>query len=348
MPIFSPATKKESRLRLAIIGPAGSGKTYSALAVATALGGRIAVIDTERGSASKYSDKFKFDVLNMADNFSPGEYVAAIIAADKSGYDVIVVDSLSHAWMGKGGALEMVDNAAKRSQSHNNFTAWRDVTPQHNLLVDTMIQCGRHIIVTMRSKTEYVMEPDVRGKMIPRKVGLAPIQRDGLEYEFDVVGMMTDTNEFIVSKTRCSALQGALISKPGADLAKTLTGWLTDGVKQEPKKPVEKMAAPQPPVTTPPATPEQPVAPKVSKDTPPPPPSPTPPAAQKAPEPPAPVSNEVDALTEIVKGKEELALAFLRKHKWILPEGEFSDLSKKNLAAILAKPDAFLAAIVKK
>jgi hypothetical protein len=232
---FSKATKTQSRLRLALVGPSGSGKTYTALTIAQHLGKRVAVIDTERGSASKYADIFTFDVLNL-DTFSPLTYVDAIKAAESAGYDVLVIDSLSHAWMGKEGALEQVDNAAKRSSSHNSYTAWRDVTPMHNALIDAMLQSKCHIIGTMRSKTEYVIEEDERGKKVPRKVGMAPVQRDGLEYEFDVVGDMDLDNNFLVSKTRCPALAGKVIKKPGKPLADTLAAWLSDGAKpQEPE-----------------------------------------------------------------------------------------------------------------
>lgn len=235
---FRKATRTSARLRLALIGPAGTGKTYSALAIAGGLGKRVAVIDSEHGSASKYAGDFAFDVLEL-DSFAPKTYVEAMEAAVAAGYDVIVVDSLSHAWMGKDGALEMVDRAAKRSGGSNTFGAWRDVTPHHNALVEAMIACRAHLIVTMRAKTEYVQEKDERGRTQVRKVGLAPVQRDGLEYEFDVVGDMTAEHDFVVSKTRCSALADQVIHKPGAKLAATLRAWLTD-------VPAPAVAAPSP------------------------------------------------------------------------------------------------------
>lgn len=225
---FKKATKTQARLRLALIGPSGSGKTYSALAIAKHLGDRVAVIDTERGSASKYADLFSFDALEL-DTFAPTTYVEAIHAAEAAGYDVLIIDSLSHAWMGKEGALEQVDRAAKRSQSNNSYTAWRDVTPMHNALIDAILQSACHIIVTMRAKTEYVLEENERGKKVPRKVGMAPVQRDGMEYEFDVVGDMNQENDLIISKTRCPALTGQVINKPGEQIAKTLKVWLSDG-----------------------------------------------------------------------------------------------------------------------
>ena len=124
------ATKKAAKLRLALVGPAGSGKTYSALAIATGLGSKIALIDTEHGSAALYADKFAFDTCNL-ETFSPDSYVEAIKGAEAEGYDVIIIDSLSHAWIGKDGALEQVDQATRRSGSKNSYFAWRDVTPKH-------------------------------------------------------------------------------------------------------------------------------------------------------------------------------------------------------------------------
>lgn len=241
---FTKATKAQAKLRLALIGPSGSGKTYSALKIAEVLGDRVAVVDTERGSASKYADLFTFDTLEL-DSFNPETYVEAIKSASDAGYDVLVIDSLSHAWMGKEGALEQVDKAATRSLSKNNFTAWREVTPMHNHMVDAIIQAPLHIIATMRAKTEYIMEPDSKGKMVPRKIGLAPIQRDGLEYEFDVVADMDLDNNLIVSKTRCPEVAGAVIKKPGKDFALTLKGWLSDGTAPKPKVNPDDLPAPE-------------------------------------------------------------------------------------------------------
>ncbi|NMP22632.1 ATP-binding protein [Sulfobacillus harzensis] len=227
---FHKATKKQSFLRMALIGPSGSGKTYSSLRIAQGLGQKIAVIDSERGSASKYADEFDFDVLEL-ETFAPRDYIQAIDAAARAGYDVLIIDSLSHAWIGKGGVLEMHDAAAAQEKSGNSYTAWRTVTPEHNRLVDAMLQAPLHVIATMRSKMEYVQEKNDQGKTVIRKVGLQPIQRDGLDFEFDVVGDMDSSNTLIVTKTRCRALSQAVIREPGeANVAQTLKAWLTDGV----------------------------------------------------------------------------------------------------------------------
>lgn len=228
---FRKAVKALRKARIALIGPSGSGKTYTALEIATGLagpGGRIALIDTENASASLYADRFDFDTLNL-DTFSPKVYTEAIRAAEEAGYDVIIIDSLSHAWAGKDGALEQVDKAAARAKG-NTFAAWREVTPQHNALVDALVRCKAHVVVTMRAKTEYVVEKDEKtGRTTPRKVGMAPIQRDGLEYEFDIVADMDLEHRFIVSKSRMSDLADEVITRPTAELGERIRIWLEDG-----------------------------------------------------------------------------------------------------------------------
>lgn len=240
--MFKKATRQQSKLRLTIDGPAGSGKTYTALRFAHALvnGGRIAYIDTERGSASKYVGEapdgvtWDFDVLELT-TFSPEKYTAAIEAAGKGGYSVLVIDSLSHAWEGVGGALEIKDR-----QGGNQWTAWRTVTPIHNRMVDAILQSPMHVITTMRSRMEYVQETDQNGKIVIRKVGLAPIQRPGMEYEFDLVCDMDWAHILRVSKTRCPAVVDKVVEKPGPEFIAPVKAWLQSGVEYvaPPKKKV--------------------------------------------------------------------------------------------------------------
>lgn len=246
MSLFKKATKAQLKARIGLVGPTGSGKTYTALTLAKHLAGNgdVVVIDTENGSASKYSgdvaDFFIPDAEHInpetgkplritQGDYSPEAYVEAIEAVDREGAAVLVIDSLSHAWMGKGGALELVDQAAKRSRSGNSFTAWRDVTPLQNKMIEAILQCKMHVIATLRSKTEYVVEEDGRGKKVPRKIGMAPVQRDGLEYEFDIVAEMTADHEAIFSKSRCSTLADEVVKKPGKGVAETILAWLSDG-----------------------------------------------------------------------------------------------------------------------
>jgi hypothetical protein len=225
--MFKQAIKQEAKLRLAIAGPSGSGKTYTGLSIATYLGGKIAVVDTEHGSASKYADKFQFDVMEMEPPFHPDRFVKAIYEAQSDGYGAIILDSLSHAWNGTGGLLEIVDQIAARSQSKNSFAAWKEGTPIYNKMIDGIIQSNIHIIATMRTKQDYVMEPDDRGKLTPKKVGMNPIQRDGFEYEFDIVLTMDNDNKGIVTKSRCEKLSGGIFVKPGKEIADLITEWLT-------------------------------------------------------------------------------------------------------------------------
>lgn len=223
---FRKAVKTDAKLRMALLGPSGAGKTWTALSVATGLDvGSVAVIDTERGSASKYADDFAFDVLEL-DHFHPDNYIAAIRAAEEAGYGVLVIDSLSHAWAGKGGALEIVDEETARSKSGNKFIAWGKVTPLQNKLMDAILGSRCHVIATMRSKMKHVQGTDERGKAVIEKIGMQPIQRDDVEYEFDVVGDMDQHNTMHIMKSRCSILQGLSIDKPNGDLSRTLAGWL--------------------------------------------------------------------------------------------------------------------------
>jgi hypothetical protein len=239
------ATKAKARLRMALIGPAGTGKTYTSLAVALAMakarGWKVLVVDTERGSASKYADMFEFDVIELT-SFSPKSYIEALHAAAKEGYEMVIVDSLSHAWMGSDGILAQVD------QKGGKFDAWRSATPLHNKLVDAILDYPGHVIATMRAKTAYEVttreRPNGTKETVVEKLGLAPQQRDGLEFEFDVVGDLTQDNTMRVSKTRCSALRGANITEPGENLATILLAWLESGaaVSNDVEVPTEKPA----------------------------------------------------------------------------------------------------------
>ena len=225
---FSPATKEQARARIALQGPSGSGKTFTALSIAQGLGQRVALIDTERGSASKYADEFQFDTLQMH-HFSPLELCGALAAADAAGYDVTIVDSLSHFWMGTGGMLEQVDAAAKRGYGGNSFGGWKEARPMERAMIDALLAASAHVIVTMRSKTEWVLETNDRGRQQPRKVGLRPEQRDGIEYEFDIVGELDLENTLVVSKSRIVDLSGAVVRKPGKEFGEQVAEWLSSG-----------------------------------------------------------------------------------------------------------------------
>lgn len=224
---FKPATREASFARIALSGPAGSGKTYTGLMLATALGDRVAVVDTERGSASKYAglNGWRFDTVKP-DRFSPKSLVEILGAAAGAGYDAILIDSLSHYWMGADGMLEQADKHAVRG---NTFAGWKEVRPAERRMIDALVSYPGHVVVTMRSKTEYVIEEDDRGKKVPRKVGMKPEQRDGIEYEFDLVGDLDHGSTMTVVKSRIHTLAGAIIPFPGEDLADQIAAWLSDG-----------------------------------------------------------------------------------------------------------------------
>jgi hypothetical protein len=225
---FSHASKEQAKARISLTGPSGSGKTYTALVVGSELGKRVAVIDTERGSAAKYADQFSFDTLQLV-TFEPAAKIDALAVAAHEGNDDMSVDSLSHFWSGAGGMLEQVDNAAKRAGSGGSFAGWREARPMERAMFDALLAYPGHVIVTMRTKTEYVVETDERGRKVPRKVGLKPEQRDGIEYEFDIVGDLDHENTLVLSKSRAASLSGLVIRKPDARFADAILDWLNAG-----------------------------------------------------------------------------------------------------------------------
>lgn len=222
---FQRAVKTAAKLRMMIAGPSGSGKTFTALRIAKGLaqGKPIAVIDTEHGSASKYADLFEFDVVNLAPPFTPDRFVELIHEAERGGYAVIILDSTSHAWEGEGGVLDIVQDSTVKNKG-NSYVAWKDGTPVQNRFTRAMQQSNLHVIATARSKTDYVLVGE--GKQAPKKVGMAPIQRNGFEYEFDVVLELDIEHKGVITKTRAVALDGKVFNKPGEDVAALLLDWL--------------------------------------------------------------------------------------------------------------------------
>ena len=225
------AERRKAKLRLALMGPTGSGKTMSALRVAFGIGGKVGIIDTENGSADLYADAGDYDVITLEKPYTVASYREALAAFEDAGYGVIIIDSLSHAWAGSGGLLDKQGQVEKKTG--NSFTAWREITPEHNALVEAMLTSPAHIIATMRVKTEYVMEKDQRGKTVPRKVGLQPVQRDGLEYEFTVVMDIDADHRASASKDRTRMFDGwsdQLSERTG----QRLRDWLESGAEAPP------------------------------------------------------------------------------------------------------------------
>lgn len=233
---FQRAQVKPFWLRLALDGPAGSGKTFSALEVASYFAGQYgqvpAYIDTERGSASKYAARFAFDVVELKPPYHPDRFIKGVQLAVDEGYKLLVIDSLSHAWNGPGGLLELVDSFA-RKYGGNSYAAWKDATPIQTRLIDTLTGAECHIIACMRAKMDYTQDKDERGRTVIQKVGLAPVQREGAEYEFDVVGDIDVAHTLSVTKTRCEELTDQLFPKPGKKFADILWRWTQSGVSRE-------------------------------------------------------------------------------------------------------------------
>lgn len=246
---------------MALDGVSGSGKTFTALRFAFTLGERVAIINTESGAVEKYlglspdGEPWQFDVGYLPD-FSPTSYTTAILQAGKDGYEVLIIDSLSHAWAGAGGALELKDK-----KGGNSFTAWKDITPMHNRMVESILHSPCHVITTMRSKSAYVVETDDRGRSTPRKVGMEPVQRGGMEYEFDIYGCLDSDHVLKISKSRCPEVSDAVVVKPGASFMAPVVAWLNDGstapaeffaVTEEDLRKHEKRVADDVAATTPP------------------------------------------------------------------------------------------------
>lgn len=242
------AVRHQRKARIDLNGPSGSGKTFTALKIASGMGDKILVIDSEQNSSSLYADEFSFDVIELP-NHSIKSYFDAIDAA--VGYDVVIVDSLSHAWEAVN---EEVTAHSKRSPSNNTFKAWGEKgTPLYNELLKKLLGLPCHLIVTMRVKSDYIME-EYQGSnnktyTRPKKVGLAPKFREGGEYEFDLVGNINLEHELIVEKTRMSFLDGAIIPKPDAKLGKQIADWLNSGVAVQPEPAPRKTVGTGLPVT---------------------------------------------------------------------------------------------------
>lgn len=233
---FTPAVRKNAKLRLGLGGPSFSGKTTAALMIAKGIGGRVAVIDTENGSASLYSDLLSFDHLILAAPYSPERFIEAIDAAESAGYDICIIDSTTHEWDGAGGCLEMNEKLAAAKYKGNTWSAWSETTPRHRAFIDRILQSRMHIIVTLRSKTETVQGDDKK----VRKVGMKLEQRSGFEYELTtVLELEHSTHLASPAKDRTR-----LFNEPihlTEETGRRLKAWLESGAKVEPT--AEELAA---------------------------------------------------------------------------------------------------------
>ena len=233
---FRPATKDGRKVRISIQGVSGCGKTKTGLSVAHGLaeGERFGVIDTEHGASSLYvgENGIHFDTLCM-DRYDPRDLIKALETAAKVGYPVIKVDSLSHFWKGADGTLDQVEKAASR-YGGNSFAGWKDGTPLQNDMVQALLTYPGHVVATMRSQTEWVLQENARGRREPVMVGMRAEQRKGIEYEFDIAAEMDITNRLRFLKSRCPALHQQILERPdGArDIAKPVLDWLRSNPAQ--------------------------------------------------------------------------------------------------------------------
>lgn len=236
--LFKPAQRTQAKLRLAIEGPSGSGKTYSALLIAKGLAGgdlsKVALIDTEKASGNLYDHLGPYAVAAMHAPYTVVKYLQAIAAAEAEGFEVIIIDSLTHAWSGAGGVLEFVTNVGKAQTKENTFAAWQEGTPLQNQLIDAMLSSSCHIIATMRSKTEWVLELNKKGKMAPRKVGLAPDQRKDVDYEFTLVLDLSREHMATAGKDR-TGLFDERVEEPTEKMGAELAAWLGSAASEPPK-----------------------------------------------------------------------------------------------------------------
>ena len=235
------AKRSATKLRLLLTSPSGGGKTYGAILLAKGLGGRTVVIDTEEGSSDLYDTLHDFDVIDLKPPFTPERYIEAISGAEEVGYDIIIIDSVTHCWSGKGGCLELVDDIAKAQFRGNKWSAFSVITPRWRAFVDAILRSPAHVICTGRSKTETAQVED-HGKKKVAKLGMKLEARDGLEYEFTcVLDLIHDGNYATVSKDRTGLFSGD--PKPiTVETGKRLADWLaggapiqtTPGVTQQP------------------------------------------------------------------------------------------------------------------
>lgn len=238
---FMPPTAAGLYSRTALIGPANGGKTWTALVLASALGPKTGLIDTEHRAAAKYRRQFPFLHMPM-DTFNPRDLTEAVADAAVQRINPLIVDSWSHFWEGSEGMLEQVDKATAAAGRTDKFGAgWKEMRPVERTMVEALLSYPGHVIVTLRTKTEHVLERNERtGKQEPKRIGLKPVQRDGLEYDFDIIFDMSDSGTAVVSKSRMPELNGEVFVKPGDAVGARIRAWVEDDDPgYEPLNPVD-------------------------------------------------------------------------------------------------------------
>lgn len=229
MSSFQKATTDNIKLKVSIQGISGAGKTYTALKLATLIGGKIAVIDTERGKSQLYSNEFNFDVISLTDHH-PNNFYKLIDEAEKAGYSHLIIDSLSHMWMGTNGVLQLVEQATQASTSKNSFQAWGKVDPIYKRVIDKILDCNMHCFVTLRAKKAYIQTKNEKtGRNEIQCVGLEAIQKEGLEFEFDINTSMDLDHNLVITKSRLRKIDKLLYQLPGEEFVRDMKASLMLG-----------------------------------------------------------------------------------------------------------------------
>ena len=228
------AARPKAKLRIGMSGPSGSGKTLSALMIAKGITNdwnKIALIDTENGSGDLYSDRGAYNVIPLQAPYTPERYIEALDACAKAGMEVVIIDSVSHEWDGKGGLLEANELLGQTKFKGNNWAAWSVTTPRHQKFIEAITGAAMHIITTARSKTDTIQTEDKKIK----KVGLKEIQREGFEYELTLnFNLDRDKHYAIASKDRTgifSEVDPFIITE---ETGKTLKAWSDGGTDAKP------------------------------------------------------------------------------------------------------------------
>lgn len=237
---FRKAERKRGYAKVALIGASGSGKTWTGIEMLRGLVGEnepIAVADTENGSAEFYSQLTNFDICIIEPDYTIAKFQETVDSARENGYKGLLVDGLSSFWVGKGGLLDQ--KVALEKRGRNSFTAWNDITPMYNQMVDTILNTKMHIVFTMRAKTDYSMITE-NGQTRVVKQGLAPIQRENLDFEFLVVFMLDQQHKASVSKDRTGLFAHRGIFDVGKQTGIEIKNWLESGVEL-PEEPAQKV-----------------------------------------------------------------------------------------------------------
>jgi hypothetical protein len=250
------AARERVKIMVGLSGIAGAGKTLSALKLAYGLTGdwtKIGVVDTENRSSLYYAGErtgaWKWIDFNskMKEGYHPRNWMQVIQYAESLGLQALILDSITHEWEGKGGCLELVETIG-RSGKGNSFTAWNQVTPLHRAFVDRMRESPLHIIATIRSKSDYVIEDGKDGKKTPRKVGMKTIQREGTDYEFGLIFDIDRSHHASCEKDRTGLFSERAPFIIGEDTGRELYEWANTGgeaLKAPPPKPQQQQAKPQ-------------------------------------------------------------------------------------------------------